>query len=267
MRDVCGNGEVQQIVNSFFGQSIRVLDCPACQGSGKKIDKPCRDCRGERLVKKTREFQLKVPPGIEAGSRLRLTSGGDKGKNNGPYGDLYVIIHVKEHKHFVREGETIHIRQNIGFSMAALGGELLVPTVDGEKVLKIPTGVQNGTTLVMKDLGVPRFNNPQRRGDQIVHISIETPGKLSSEERKLFERLAELRKESLTVSKEDREAAEKNARREPESVEESKGESKKKEQDDKEKEKDREKESEPVKEESIFDKIVDVFRPKNGEDK
>ncbi|HEY9715538.1 MAG TPA: molecular chaperone DnaJ, partial [Chroococcales cyanobacterium] len=174
-----GMGQVQQVMNSWFGQTMRVIECPACQGHGQKIDKPCRDCKGEGLVRKQREFQLKVPRGIEPNSRLRLTSAGDKGRRGGPYGDLFVIIHIKEHKTFIRDGETIHVKQPIGFSLAALGGEIMVPTVDGSKLLHVPSGCQSGTVLVMKDLGVPRFNHPTRRGDQVVHLIVETPSKLS----------------------------------------------------------------------------------------
>jgi molecular chaperone DnaJ len=259
-----GLGQVQQVVNSWFGQSIRVMDCPACQGLGQKVDKPCRDCKGEGLIKKAREFSVKVPAGIESGSRLRLTSGGDKGRRGGPFGDLYVIVHVREHKDFVRENDTIHVRQPISYSMAALGGELLVPTVEGPHALKIPSGIQTGTTMVMKDLGVPRLNNPQRRGDQVVHIVVETPAKLNAEEKKLLEKLAELRGEELAVSKEDREKAEAERRpkEEPAQAKPSPKSGKK----DKDKEKEKEKD-EDAKEESIFEKIVDAFRPKNGEDK
>jgi molecular chaperone DnaJ len=269
-----GMGQVQQVVNSWFGQSIRILDCPTCQGMGQKIDKPCRDCRGEGLVKKAREFSLKVPSGIEAGSRLRLTTGGDKGRRGGPFGDLYVIIHVREHKDFVREGETIHVRQPISFSMAGLGGELMVPTVDGPRPLKIPSGIQTGTTIVMRDLGVPRFNNPQRRGDEVVHIIVETPARLSSEEKQLLEKLAELRSESLEIPREELEAfeasqKEKEKEKEAAETQASKGSHKSGRHRDKAKDKDKDKgkEEESGKEESIFDKIVDVFRPKNGEDK
>ena len=110
---------------------------------------------------------------------------------------------MKEHKTFIRDGETIHVRQPISFSLAALGGEILVPTVDGAKPLKISTGTQTGTTSTMKELGVPRLNNPTKRGDQIVHLIVETPSKLSGEEKKLLEKLAELRGEKLKLSKDD----------------------------------------------------------------
>lgn len=204
-----GIGQVQQVVNTFFGQTVRIMECPACEGAGTKVDKPCKECKGQALVRKNREFQVKIPPGIDNGTRLRLGGAGDKGRRGGPYGDLYVIIHVKEHERFVRDGETIHIKQPISFSMAALGGELLVPTVEGAKILKIAAGSQSGSTSVMKGLGVPRFNHPSRRGDQVVHLVVETPTKLSSEEKKLFEKLAEVRAEKLTVSRSEAKAAEK----------------------------------------------------------
>lgn len=246
-----GMGQVQQVVNSFFGQSIRVVECPSCQGLGQKIDKPCRDCRGEGLLRKSREFQIKIPPGIEAGSRIRKTSAGDKGRRGGPFGDLYVIIHVREHAHFIREGETIHLRQPITFSMAALGGELMIPTVDGLRLLKIPSHTQTNTTIIMKELGVPRFNNPTRRGDHLVHVVVETPTKLNSEERKLLERLAELRGEKLSVPKEEVESSQRSQR---ENGSESSH-----------KHRHKGKDSSEEKDKPILDKIVDVFRPKNGE--
>jgi molecular chaperone DnaJ len=259
-----GMGQVQQVVNSWFGQTMRVIECPTCHGSGQKIDKPCRDCKGEALVRKSREFQLKIPAGIEAGSRLRLTSAGDKGRRGGPFGDLFVIIHVKEHKQFIRDGETIHLRQPISFSMAALGGEMMVPTVDGPRQLKIPVGVQHGTTQVMRELGVPRFNNPTRRGDQIVHLMVETPTKLTSEEKILLEQLAELRNEKLHLSKE--ELAEIEARKEATAKEAAAATAAKAGAAAKGKGKKEEEKKEEKEEHSIIDKIVDAFRPKNGDE-
>ena len=256
-----GMGQVQQVMNSFFGQTMRVIECPACQGSGKKIDKPCKDCKGESQIRKVREFDLKIPAGIDNGARMRLTQAGDKGRRGGGYGDLYVIVHVREHKQFVRDGDTIHVRQPVSFSMAALGGELMVPTVDGNRLLKIPSGIQHGTTLVMRDMGVPKYNTQGKRGEQVVHVSVETPAKLSGEEKELLEQLAKLRGEVLTVSDEDREAdalleAEKNGKNK-----ESQSKNDKKAAKVKAKQKD-----EPVKDDSsIIDKIGEFFRPKNGE--
>ncbi|PWT96725.1 MAG: molecular chaperone DnaJ [Candidatus Melainabacteria bacterium] len=259
-----GIGQVQQVVNSWFGQSIRVMECPTCQGNGRKIEKPCRDCRGEGLLKKARDFDFSVPAGVESGSRIRLSSAGDKGRRGGPYGDLFIIIHVKEHEKFVRDGDTIHYNQPISFSMAALGGEIIVPTVEGEKLLKIAPGTQTGTMIVMKGLGVPRLGNPARRGDQLVHLTVTTPTKLSSEERKLLEKLAQLRSESLNVAP-DKSAPEAGspASAQDKPIASGKPDDKpSKNGDDLDKQQD---ESQTKEDPSLFERIVEVFRPKNGE--
>jgi molecular chaperone DnaJ len=258
-----GMGQVQQVVNSFFGQSMRIIECPACQGSGKKIDKPCKDCKGEAQIRKQRDFELTIGAGIDNGARLRLNGAGDKGRRGGPFGDLYVVVHVRDHKQFVRDGDIIHLRQPVGFALAALGGEMMVPTVDGERVLKIPAGVQHGTKIVMKDLGVPRFNYPGRRGDQIVHISVETPARLSTEERELFQQLAKLRGESLSLT-EDQRQAEAARLAEIKAKEESAEQARKTKQSSSSKSK-HDKKEEVKEESSIIDKIGEFFRPKNGE--
>lgn len=198
-----GQGQVRQVVNMLFMQSYQIIACPDCSGAGKKIEKPCKDCRGAGQTRRPKEIDVKVPAGIENGTRLRLSQAGDKGTRGGGYGDLFVILHVKEHPTFIRDAQTIHIKQPVGFAMAALGGEILVPTVEGNKSLKIPGGVQSGSQILMKNLGVPflsvNSHRGSQRGDQIVHVIVETPNKLSGEERKLFERLAELRNEKLSV--------------------------------------------------------------------
>lgn len=255
-----GMGQVQQVMNTFFGQAIRVIACPTCQGSGSKIDKPCKDCKGDGLVRKQREFQLKIPAGIDSNMRLRLGSAGDKGRRGGPFGDLFVQIHIREHENFVRDGETIHVRQPLSFSLAALGGEVLVPTVEGAKLLKIAAGTQTGATSIMKNLGVPRFNQPNKRGDQVVHLIVETPTRLSSEEKKLLEKLAEMRGEKLSVSKTEIEKAEADHKAESKKragdAGEDSGKSSKS-----NKSKKKEEEEDP----GFLEKLVDAFRPKNGE--
>lgn len=230
-----GVGQVQQVINSWFGQSVRVSECPSCQGSGKRIEKPCKNCRGMSLIEKDLDFPLKIPAGIESGTRMRVPGRGDKGRNGGTYGDLFIFIRVKEHEKFVRDGENIFLKQNISFSLATLGGSIEVPTVEGLKNLKIPAGTQTGHVMIMKNLGVPRINNPNKRGDQLVQLTIETPTKLSAEERKLLERWAELRGE-LNGGKNDEKKTDE-----------------KKTQDDS---------AGQEKNETIIDKIVDVFKAK-----
>lgn len=261
-----GQGQVKELVNMLFVQTYQITTCPQCRGKGKKVDKPCRDCRGEGLTRKKKEFTLPVPAGIADGSRMRVGGHGDKGPIGGPFGDLFVVIHVKPHKDFVRDGNTIHVKQNVSFAMAALGGELLVPTVEGSKVMKIPSGIQTGTQLVMKDLGVPPLQGQGRRGDQIVHVHVQTPTKLSAEEKELFKTLAKITGESLTVEAEketieNRDSSEKKAKKdteksadaEPNSKSKSKGKKKAGATD------------EEAKEDSILDKIVDAFRPKSSD--
>ncbi len=258
-----GMGQVQQVFNSFFGQSIRVTACPTCQGVGQQIEKPCRECRGEGLLRQNREFDLKIPAGIESGSRVRMTAAGDKGKRGGPFGDLFVVVGVREHETFIRDGLTIHVKQPISFSMAALGGDLLVETVNGKKLVKVPAGTQAGSTVVLKELGVPRLNNPTRRGDQVVHLIVETPTKLSSEEKKLLDKLAELRGESLHVSKEEIEnlKAEAKAAQEAESAGKVEDKPKKPEASTN----GENSPSEHKEDHSIFEKIGEFFKPRHGE--
>jgi molecular chaperone DnaJ len=260
-----GMGQVQQVFNSFFGQSIRVTACPTCQGIGSQIEKPCRECRGEGLLRRNRDFDVKIPAGIESGSRVRLTAGGDKGKRGGPFGDLFVVVSVREHETFIRDGLTIHVKQPITFSMAALGGELLVETVNGKKLVKVPAGTQAGAAVVLKELGVPRLNNPARRGDQVVHLIVETPKKLSSEEKKLLEKLAELRGESLHVSNEEIERlkAESKAAQDREAESAPKPEEKPKKPETSTTFENST--NEPKDDHSIFEKIGEFFKPKNGE--
>ncbi|MCW5823445.1 MAG: molecular chaperone DnaJ [Cyanobacteria bacterium TGS_CYA1] len=257
-----GMGQVKELVNMLFVQSYQISTCPQCHGNGKSVDKPCRDCKGQGLTRKPKDWEFKVPAGIEDGSRIRIGQAGDKGPHGGPFGDLFVMVQVKRHKDFIRENNTIHVKQDVSFSMAALGGELLVPTVDGTKVLKIPHGVQTGTKLVMRDLGVPILNSPNRRGDQIVHINLKTPTKLSREEKELFERLAELQKEELHIdssakseSQEEKDVSEtKNSSDSTSSGDNGHG-SKKKSKSEKNKA--------SKKDDTLLDKLVDVFRPKD----
>ncbi len=253
-----GMGQVKELVNMLFVQTYQISVCPHCRGNGKKIDKPCRDCRGDGLTRKRKSYDLKVPAGIADGSRMRVAGFGDKGQHGGAFGDLYVQIHVKPHKEMVRDGVTIHVKQPVSFSMAALGGEVLVPTVEGSKILKIPAGIQSGAQLVMRDQGVPYLNVPNKRGDQIVHIAITTPTKLSKEEKEIYKRLAELSGEQLTIDTEDLE----NDGDENKGAD-SKAESKKKAHHQNGKKKT---DNDDDKDDSsLLDKIVDAFRPKTSE--
>lgn len=189
-----GAGEVRRVTESFFGHVTQIATCPSCSGSGNVVEQPCTDCdgKGQKRVKKT--IDVKVPCGIDDGARLRWGGKGESGKKGGPPGDLYVLISIKEHEVFIREGLNIFTKEIVSFSQAALGAKVKTLTTEGEKELVIPAGIQSGTILKMPGLGVPKLNNAARRGDQLVEITIETPTKLSSEEKKLFEELSKLEK-------------------------------------------------------------------------
>lgn len=196
-----GAGQIRQTTATFLGHFTQVLTCPNCNGEGTRVDKACNNCKGRGQVRKSRDIEIKIPAGIDNGARLRIPNAGDQGRKGGPPGDVYVIVHVREHPTFVREGSTVHVKQPLSFSMAALGGELMVPTVEGPRPLKIASGTQSGTTIVMRETGVPILNNPSKRGDQVVHLFVETPVRLSGQEKKILEELAQLRGESLTLPK------------------------------------------------------------------
>lgn len=247
-----GEGQVRQTTATLLGHFTQVIICPNCQGEGSRVDKPCTNCKGRSQVRKSREIEIKVPAGIDNGVRLRVPGAGDQGRRGGPPGDVYVVLHVEKHEYFERDGSTIHLKQPISYSMAALGGELMVPTIDGEKKIKVKAGTATGTVMTMRDCGVPHLNNPNRRGDQLVHLIVETPRKLSSEERRLLEQLAELRGEKLKVEK-------------PVKVTEEKSESEKKSPETEKtssRSRKRKKAGSKKKDTSIIDKIADVFKPK-----
>lgn len=237
-----GHGQVRQTTSTFIGHFSQIVPCPTCEGEGVKVEKPCEECKGKGLQKKDRTLELKIPAGVDNGSRIRVSGEGDSGKRGAGTGDLYVMLHVRHHEKFQREGTTILIKQQISMSMAALGGDMLVDTVGGKRLLKIPAGTNFGTVITMKGEGVPQLSNPERRGQQQVVLVIETPAKLSDEEKELYRKLSELRSERLTVPEEERPAV-------PESS------------------KDKDKDKDHKEHQSIFDAIAGVFKGKtsNGE--
>ena len=169
-----GSGQVVR-GNSFmqFSQT-----CPQCGGRGKIIRHPCRRCGGEGRAKVPRTISLNIPPGVADGSRLRLSGKGEGGSRGGPPGDLFVVLRVRPHDLFERDGNDIHVELPIPFHIAALGGEMNVPTLRGDVPLKIPAGTQTGAVLTLRSLGVTDVH--RRTGDQYVHVFVETPSSLPS---------------------------------------------------------------------------------------
>ena len=183
-RSCKGQGQVRY-QQGFFSIA---RTCPTCQGTGNVITDPCPKCKGEGRVLRQRVVDTKVPAGVEDGTRIRFAGYGEAGTFGGPPGDLYVVLHVKEHPFFDREGNDLHCVIPISFTQAALGAEIRVPTLDGDQNLKIPEGVQSGTTLRIRGKGVPVLNG-HGKGDMFVEVRVQTPGKLTKRQRELLQEL------------------------------------------------------------------------------
>jgi molecular chaperone DnaJ len=182
-----GHGEVRR-QQGFFVMS---QTCPKCHGSGQMIKDPCNTCHGTGKNKKKDKIVVKVPAGIDEGQRLKLSGQGDAGSNGGPHGDLYVLLHLKDHEFFKREDFDVVCDVPISFSQAALGSEIEVPTLGGRVSMKIPAGTQSGKKMRLKNKGITKLGG-YGFGDQIISIHVETPSKLSSEQKELFEKLSQL---------------------------------------------------------------------------
>jgi molecular chaperone DnaJ len=179
-----GHGQVRY-QQGFFSMA---RTCPKCGGTGSVITDPCTKCRGEGRVVRQRTIEVKVPAGVEDGTRIRFVGFGEGGIHGGSPGDLYIVLHVKAHAFFEREGNNVHCVVPISFSQAALGAEIKVPTLDGEHMLKIAEGTQSGTTLRVKGKGVPVLNG-RGKGDLMIELRIYTPTKLNRRQRELLQEL------------------------------------------------------------------------------
>ena len=184
----CG-GRGQVISSRGFFQVSQT--CPRCRGAGQIIEKPCRQCDGEGRVQKLSRVKLKIPAGIGEGSRLRSSRNGEAGIRGGPQGDLYVVIHIKEHKVFQRDGDNLYCEVPISFSVAALGGEIDVPTLEGRAHLKVPPGTQSGQMFRLRGKGIANVNG-RDRGDLFARLIVEVPSHLNVEQRRKLEEFAEL---------------------------------------------------------------------------
>jgi molecular chaperone DnaJ len=186
-----GTGSVIMETQTLFGRSQTRTVCPTCGGTGKEIKNKCANCSGDGVERITKEVEIKVPEGIETGQQIRLEGFGNKGMNGGPSGDLYIVFEVKPSSTFVREGDDIVITVPITFAQAALGAEIEVPTVYGKVLLKIPSGTQSNAKFRIRGKGAPNVRT-KTPGDQHVIISVETPSKLTNEQKRLFEQLAKI---------------------------------------------------------------------------
>jgi len=184
-----GKGQVRQVQQSIFGRFTNITTCPQCHGEGRIITEPCPQCRGTGQEKHRRSLLVKIPAGVEDGSRIRLSGEGDVGVRGGPPGNLYLSLSAKPHEFFTREGYDVLYELPINFAQAALGAELEVPTPDGNFKLKIPAGSQTGYVFRLKNKGIPHLHG-SGRGTQLVRLTVVTPDSLTKRERQLFEELA-----------------------------------------------------------------------------
>ena len=185
---VC-SGRGQVISSRGFFQVSQT--CPRCRGAGQILEKPCRHCHGEGRVEKLSRIKLKIPAGISEGARLRSSRNGEAGIRGGPQGDLYVVIHIREHKIFQRDGDNLYCEVPIPFSIAALGGQVDVPTLEGKAHLKVPASAQSGQIFKLRGKGIVHVNG-RDRGDLLVRLIVEVPSRLNAEQRRKLEEFAAL---------------------------------------------------------------------------
>ncbi|MFN3389484.1 MAG: molecular chaperone DnaJ [Allosphingosinicella sp.] len=178
-----GRGQVRA-QQGFF---VIERTCPTCRGAGEVIADPCERCRGEGRIEKERSLQVNVPPGVDEGTRIRLSGEGEAGVRGGPNGDLYIFVHLARHSVFQREGNTLFARCPVSFTTAALGGTIEVPGLDrSSHEIKIPAGIQSGKQLRVRGAGMPILNG-RGHGDMVIQVEVETPTRLSAKQKELLE--------------------------------------------------------------------------------
>ncbi|WP_126579083.1 molecular chaperone DnaJ [Tengunoibacter tsumagoiensis] len=190
-----GTGEIRKVQQSIFGQFVNVTMCERCRGEGRVITTPCEKCRGQGRVRNNRRVVVNIPAGVDDGINVRVTGEGEVSARGGTPGNLYVVLTVKPHQYFKRQGNDILYELPISFTQAALGDEVEVPTVDGKStMLKIPAGTQSSRSFRLKGMGVPVVHS-SARGDQHVVVKVVTPTSLSAEQKRLLEEFARLENE------------------------------------------------------------------------
>jgi len=193
--EVCqGRGEVQQVTRSFLGQVMTSRPCAACQGFGSVIPDPCHECGGDGRVRSRRSLTVKIPPGVDTGTRIQLTGEGEAGPGGGPAGDLFVEIVERPHALFRRQGDDLHCTVSVPMTAAALGTSVSLETLDGPRTVDLRPGTQSGQAVTMADLGVTHLRSPGR-GQLVVHVEVVTPTRLDADQEDLLRKLAAARGE------------------------------------------------------------------------
>jgi len=189
-----GAGEVRQVQQTFLGSMVRVATCPNCGGNGTIISNPCNNCDGAGRKRQKTVLSVKIPAGVREGLQIQVRGEGDAGERQAPAGNLYVVVHVKDHIFFKRKDNDIILDININIAQATLGDIIRVDTVDGKVELTVPPGTQTGKVFRLRGKGIPRLRSDgtnSGRGDQLVYVQVETPTKLTEKQQQLFEELAE----------------------------------------------------------------------------
>jgi len=186
--DCKGRGQIRTLTRSLFGTIQQVRTCPTCRGTGEVISRPCTNCQGQGRVRDSETVKVEVPPGVSAGNYMNLQGKGNVGPNKGQPGDLVVLFDEKEHDQFARQGDNIICEIPISFTLAALGGETTVPTLNGDHSLKIPSGTQSGKVFKLRGKGIPHLHS-HGSGDELIRVTVWTPTELSSEDKMLLKEL------------------------------------------------------------------------------
>jgi len=184
-----GTGEIRRQQQTFLGSFVQVTTCPRCQGEREIVTTPCTRCRGRKVVQVERTIAVRIPAGVDEGTRIRLASEGEPGVRGGPPGNLYVVLHVKPHTHFRRDDTNILLELDINVAQAALGDKIQVPSLDGLEELVIPAGTQTGEVFKLRGKGVP-YLRKNGRGDQLVVVHVLTPSKLTKKQKELLTELS-----------------------------------------------------------------------------
>ena len=191
-----GSGQIRRATRTPFGSFAQVSVCPSCNGEGQIIEEKCFNCGGVGRKQETKKLKITIPPGVDHGTRLRVSREGDAGTKGGVPGDLYVYLFVEPDEEFNRDGINIHSEITISYLQAILGCRLKVNTVDGKEELTVPAGLQPNTVLKLETKGVPKLGNAVSRGDHFITVKVEIPTRCSAEERELLEQLAKIKGES-----------------------------------------------------------------------
>ena len=188
-----GTGSVQHTTRTVLGQFTQIVTCPHCHGKGSVISDPCPDCKGEGRKEVEKKIEVKIPAGVDNGSKMRLSHEGDAGKNGGVAGDLYIVIHVKPSNYYQRDGINVFTKLDLSPAQAVLGDTVVIKTLDGDREVTIPAGIQHGEVVKIRNAGIPNISKPSIRGEHVVVVGIKTPTHISNEEKVLYQKLYELK--------------------------------------------------------------------------